>query len=564
MNEITKSIILLLVGVSLFIVGMNLMSSGLKKSTGPSLKRLFNKIQNNRFAGLGIGAGVTALIQSSGATSVMTIGFINTGVMTMFQGLAIILGAYIGTTITGVLVSFSSFSFSYFLVLFAFVGVVMSFFKNEKIKNLGEVFTGFGVLFFGLETMKGAFTGELLTWCQNVFASIDFPLLLLLIGALFTALTQSSSATTGIVIVMCGSGALTLTSGLYIALGATIGTVLVTIMASLSGTIDAKRTALSCLIIRTITAILALAIVWPVEACCGQAISNGLYTLFGGTPGEIPLNATATQFAVAFFMVFYNLIFVTAVLPFMQWFIDLSTKLLPDKEALKKRRAIKYIDNNMLISPSVAIHQAKNEIVNMLDLSEANIKLGYEMAVNTTLDHMDELNEREEDIDNINNELTNFLISLSHADASMKQEKKIGGYFHIVNDIERIGDHACNFADIAKKMKEADLHFSDTAKTELQEMYDCLIQMFACAREVFITHKIEKLKELHQLEDKTDKLKITLSEGHFTRITNNTCVMELSPFYSSLISDLERVADHLVNVGYAYINPTGDDENIEL
>ena len=361
MSELVTNIIKLLIGVALFIAGMGIMTSGLKKATGRSLKKLFNKTQNSRFAGLGIGAGITTLIQSSGATSVMTIGFINAGVMTIFQGVCIILGAYLGTTITGILVSFSSFQgVSLCLSLTALIGVILNFLKNEKAKHIGEILTGLGILFVGLELMKGAFAqGQLLDAFKNLFTSVNSPILLLLIGALFTCLTQSSSATSGIVIVMVGQGALPLATGFYLVLGATIGTVLVTIIASIGGEADAKRTAFLCLLIRIATALMALAILWPVEACCNNAISKNLLNLFGNN----------LQFTVAMFLVFYNIIFVGIVLPFITPLVNFSKSVIKDKKLENKKKVLKFIDNKLLINPSVALGQAKNEIINMLDFN---------------------------------------------------------------------------------------------------------------------------------------------------------------------------------------------------
>jgi len=554
--ELAKSIISLLVGAALFIAGMSIMSGGLKKVAGKSMKRLFNKIGNNRFASLGIGATVTALIQSSGATSVMAVGFINAGVMTMFQGICITLGAYIGTTVTGLLVSLNSVgSISSFLPLTAVIGVILTFLKNEKLKNIGEIFIGLGVLFVGLDLMKQAFgTGSPLTEVfENLFAAIDNPFLLLLIGALFTCLTQSSSATTGIVLVMVGQNTISLVDGFYLVLGATIGTVVVTLIATIGGSENAKRTGIICLMIRVVTALLATIIVWIVESSTGSAFTRGMLNLFGDN----------LQLTVAMFLVFYNIIFIGIILPFITPFIKLGNLIIRDKSDERKKKYLSFIDDRLLITPTIALGQAKNEITNMLDLSKVNFAIGFDMILNLNFEKQDELIERENQIDFINNAVTDYLIKLSH-EASLKEEKKVGSYFHIINDVERIGDHAYNFYESAKKMNEDDLKFSDTAKKELTEMFDVVLKMFDMAKEIFFEHKIDKLSELHALEEETDELKNKLSDAHYERITNNKCRMELSPFYTSLVSELERVADHLVNVGYAYINPTGDDENFVL
>lgn len=553
MPLIVENIVSLLVGVALFIAGMSIMSSGLKKVAGKSMKKLFNKIGNNRFASLGIGATVTALIQSSGATSVMAVGFINAGVMTIFQGLCIILGAYLGTTITGLLVSLSSTPISTFLPLTALIGVILTFLKKEKFKNFGEILIGLGILFVGLDLMKSAFGSDsaLQPFFVDLFASVNNPLLLLLIGALFTCITQSSSATSGIVIVMVGQGALSLASGFYLVLGATVGTVIVTIIATIGGDTNSKRTAVLCLIIRVFTALLATVILWIVEVSTNNAISEGLLKLFGG-------NLSLT---VAMFLVFYNIIFIGIILPFIEPIVKIGDLLVKDKTAEEKKKYLSYIDDRLLITPTIALGQAKNEINHMLELARENLKIGFNMLIDQNFDKKDELNEREDTIDFINNAITEYLIKLSH-EATMKDEKKVGSYFHIINDIERIGDHACNFADGAQEMSDDDVHFSEAAVEELKVMYGVVDHMFEVAQDVFFRHQIGRLGELHALEDETDKLKTKLTAAHYERVTKETCTAELGAFFTSAVSSLERTADHLVNVGYAYINPTGDDENI--
>ena len=551
MPVIVENIVSLLVGVALFIAGMSIMSSGLKKVAGKSMKKLFNKIGNNRFASLGIGATVTALIQSSGATSVMAVGFINAGVMTIFQGLCIILGAYLGTTVTGLLVSLSSTPISIFMPLTALVGVVLTFLKKEKFKNYGEILIGLGILFVGLDLMKGAFgsDSELTPFFINLFASVDNPLLLLAIGALFTCITQSSSATSGIVIVMVSQGAIDLTSGFYLVLGATIGTVIVTIIATIGGDTNSKRTAVLCLIIRVFTALLATAILWPIESLADHAISNGLLTIFGN-------NLSLT---LAMFLVFYNILFIGLILPFVEPFVKLGDVLVKDRSEEEKKKYLNFIDDRLLITPTIALGQAKNEINHMLELARENLKLGFGMLLDQDFEKLEELEEREDSIDYINNAITQYLIKLSH-EATMKDEKKVGSYFHIVNDIERIGDHACNFAEGAQKMSEEDVKFSEAAIAELKDMYGVVDHMFEVAEDVFFRHQLHRLGELHQLEDQTDKLKTKLTAAHYERVTKEVCNAELGAFFTSAVSSLERTADHLVNVGYAYINPTGDDE----
>ena len=547
MEKLILSIITLLVGAAVFIVGMNMMSSGLKKSTGRGVKRLFKRIQSNRFAGFGIGTAVTALIQSSAATGVMVIGFISAGVMTVFQGVSIILGAYVGTTATGLLASLSSVSISKYFVILAVIGVILMFFKKEIIKNIGELLAGLGILFFGLNTMSGAIMGneDLVNAIKSFFAAVDFPLLLLLIGALITALLQSSSASIGITVAMVSTNALEFHDAIYIVLGATIGTVITLLIATIGSNVNAKRTGVIVLIIRIISALVALAIYWPLSTY----IDKGLLDMFGGN----------AALAVAMFHVFYNIIFMVIALQFVSPLEKLAVKLIKDKEQEKMRQALKYIDNHLLNTPTIAMMQVKREIINMMRLAQDNLKLGFNRMINQDSENDKELIETEDKIDYINNQITSFLIDLTHT-ASESDERKIGSYFHVVNDIERIGDHAYNFYESSLKMVENDLKFSETAVKEFEEMFDLINQMFDLSFIIFHDQTVTNLKKLHELEDRTDDLKNKLSSAHYERIQKNICKMENSPFYTTLVSELERVADHLVNIGYSIVNPVGDDE----
>ena len=551
--ELAKSIITLLVGAAVFIIGMNMMSSGLKKSTGPSLRKLLKRIRNNRFAGLGIGTAVTALIQSSAATSIMAIGFINAGAMTIFQAVCIILGAYIGTTVTGLLASLSSFPISHYFILLAVIGVILMFIKNEKVKNFGEILAGLGLLFFGLNTMSDAIKGTtdnhlLYDGIKAFFGAVEFPPLLLLIGAVVTALLQSSSATSGIAIAMVGTGALSFNDAIYLVLGATIGTVIATLLATIGSNVNAKRTGMICFCIRIMTALIALAIYWPLQGFFENLAMN----VFGRDEQALGL-------AVAIFLIIYNVVFMLAVLPFVQYFEKFAVKIIRDKDEEKMKKALKYIDKHLLDTPTIAMMQVKREIINMMELAHSNLKLGFNRILEQDPSHDKELIETEDKIDYINNQITDYLIELTHT-ASLKDEKMIGSFFHVVNDVERIGDHAYNFYDASLKMVANDLKFSETAKKEFQEMFDIVDEMFELTFIIFHDQTGTYLRKLHDLENETDNLKNKLSSAHYERIQKNMCKMENSPFYTTLVSELERVADHLVNVGYSIDSPVGDDE----
>ena len=551
MEDLILSIITLFVGAAVFIVGMNMMSSGLKKSTGRGLKRLLKKIRNNRFACFGIGTTVTALVQSSAATGVMAIGFIAAGAMTVFQGVNIILGAYVGTTVTGLIASLSSISISKYFVILAVIGVILMFFKKEMIKNIGEILAGLGLLFFGLSTMSGAIMGnaDLVAGIEQFFDAASFPLLLLLIGALVTALLQSSSASIGIIVAMVGTGALHFEQAMYLVLGATIGTVITLLIATIGGNVNVKRTGAIVLIVRVLSALVALAICWPL----GGFIKDGFHFVFGNN----------NALAIAVFHVIYNIVFMLLALPFVKPLELIVEKVIKDKDQEKMRENLKYIDNHLLNTPTIAMMQVKREIINMMQLAKGNLKLGYNRIVNQDTSNDKELIETEDKIDYINNEITTFLINLTH-NVSLNDEKVLGSYFHVVNDIERIGDHAYNFYESSLKMVDNDLAFSDTAKKEFDSMFDLVEQMFELTLVIFHDRSKESLRKLHDLENQTDQLKNELSTAHYERIQKNECKMENSPFYTTLVSELERVADHLVNVGYSIVNPIGDDPSEKL
>ena len=544
--EVVKQIIYLLVGLVVFVTGMNFMSNGLKTCAGTSIRKLFRKIKDNKIASASIGAGTTAIIQSSGATTVMVVGFLSAGALTFSQGMSVMLGAFVGTTITGVLVALSSFSFSIFLMLLAFIGFIFGFFKNENIKSIGEVLVGFGILFFGLEAMKGAFSLQVIQdGIVDILSNINFPILLMVIGALLTMLTQSSSATNGIVIVMVGTNPNLLSSGFYLVLGATIGALLPTFLASLKSNMLAKRVTNSVIIVRSMGAILTTILIW--------AISNPLFSLLSRFPSD------DVAIMLALFTVVYNIIFVMIVLPLTKPIEVLANKIFKDKHSIKQQGIIHHLDNNLIGTPSVAIIQVKKEIEGMLDLAEINLFLGIDAMLHLNLSKAKEIEEREEDIDYLNNTISEYLIKIS-SKASLSDEKKIGAYYHVINDIERIGDHACNFLSMAKKMQAEDLKFSNIAIEEFTNYANILKEMFSLADKIFMLQDYEDLKRLHELEDETDDLKELLSDNHFNRIRKNECNNELTPFHSNLLTELERCADHLTNVGYSIVSPTGDDD----
>ena len=551
--QLLQSLIWLLAGVGVFIVGMNFLSDALERSAGDGMKKLLGRISNNRFSGVGIGAGVTAIIQSSSATSVMVIGLVNAGVMTLMQATPIIMGANIGTTITGVLVALKNDYFNMLMYLLAFAGVMMGFTKNEKVKLGGLLCSGLGLIFVGLEVMSSeqAFGNPLVEeMFLNIFSVIDFPLLLILVGIIFTALIQSSSAATGVVITMVGAKVLPLELALFIVLGANIGTCVTALLASVGANANSKRVALIHFTFNVIGTVIFTAIVWIFK----KPMIDLLTALFPGN------DTMSLQMRVSAFHVIFNVTTTVVLLPFVSQLVKYSCAVIRDKKAARSERTLKYVDERLLSMPSVALMQAKKEIDHMLDLVEKNIRLSFVSMDGKPGENAKAIAENEEIIDFTNGALTRFLIKLS-AGVDARDEQTIGAYFHVLNDLERIGDHAENFHEIGQEMQKKQLTFSDTAKEDLQKMHAVVLDMLAIAKDAFDTEHPDHLPELAALENQTDEMKRTLNAKHFSRLSEGNCSLEVSPYYTSTVAGLERVADHIVNVGYSICNPIGSQKD---
>ena len=537
-------ILALLAGSGVFMAGMNMLSSNLEKIAGNKMKSLLGKISNNRFAGVGIGASVTAIIQSSAATTVMAIGFVNAGVMTLMQATAIIMGANIGTTVTGLLVSLSSFNISLYFSVFTFIGIMMMFIKNDKVKIIGGILAGLGLLFVGLDLMSNAFNDPAIKeFFIEIFTSINFPLLLILCGIVFTALLQSSSAATGLVIVMVGNGAIDVSSALFIILGSNIGTCVTAIIASIGTTTNAKRTAFIHLAFNVIGTIIFTIFIWIFT----PYIVSFLGIIF-------PNNG---EMQIALFHIIFNVTTTLLLLPFIKWLVRLAELVIREK---KKESApaftLKYVDDRLLKTPPIALMQVKKEVEYMASLANENLERSFDVIFLKDKTKIDKVYEVEEHINFMNNALTKYLIKLSSL-VNSDEEKIIGSYFHVLNDIERIGDHAENFLEVGIKLIENNLSFSKEGEEEVKTMYSKVLAMYDLAIEGFDDVKKNHLKELDKYEQQLDDMKDDLSSSHFDRLADGKCSIEMGDMFYSIISGLERVGDHLVNVGYSIFNPTG-------
>ena len=547
--QLFQSLVWLMAGIGVFITGMNLMGDGLEKSAGSGMKRLLEKISNNRLSGVGIGAGVTAIIQSSAATSIMAIGLVNAGVMTLMQAAPIIMGANIGTTVTGLLVALKNDYFNMAMYALAFIGVMMTFGKKEKIKLAGGLCAGLGLIFVGLNIMGSdqAFgSDQIKAILANVFQSIDFPLLLIVVGALFTALIQSSSASTGIVITMVGTGVMELELALFIILGANIGTCVTAMLASMSAQPNAKRVSVIHLTFNVIGSVLFAAFIWIFK----EPMINLLTAIF---PND---DVMSIQMRVSLFHVIFNVTTTLVLLPFTKQLVRFSEWVIKDKKEEKEQLTLRFVDDLLLKTPPVALMQVKKEMDYMVGLVEENIRLCFVSMDSGALTYSEQIRKNEEIIDFTNGALTKFLIRLS-VGVEESDEKIIGSYFHVLNDLERIGDHAENFHEIGVEMAAKGIAFSNTAKGGISQMRENMMRMFEIAKDAFQNLNHEHLLQLTDLEEGMDDMKKDLIAAHFARLAEGNCSVDVSPYYSSTILGLERVADHLINVGYSIVSPTG-------
>ncbi len=548
--EIIASVLSLIAGIGVLMIGMKMLSEGLERSAGKGMRKLFGKISNNRFAGIGVGAVATVLVNSSAATTVMVIGFVNAGLMTLFQATSIIMGANIGTTLTGVIIALSGFNISSYFALLAFVGVIlMMFFKNDTVKKIGSAIAGLGLMFVGLSLMSGAFKNEAIAAAlQNLFKVVSFPLLLILIGMVCTALFQSSAAMTALVVTMAapvngGAPIIPMESALFVILGTNIGTCVTAMLASLGASTNAKRTAVIHLLFNVIGTTLFTIVIW--------VFKDGMVWLIG----KMSSNA---QMQVALFHVLFNVITTLVLVPFIKPLTMLASRLVREKHGGKDDAPrMYYIDDRFLQTPPIAVAQVKREVDNMAEMAKTNLKRAMRAVLTRDLSEREVVEKDEERINFINKGVTKYLIKLSSQSLTRTDEKFIGSLHHVVGDIERIADHAKNFTEDAQAMKENDRVFTQSALDELEDMYDKVMAMFDEAMYIFQNNAVDRLNSFAAREDEVDMTRRLLDNNHIARLNEGGCNVESGTHFYSITSALERIADHLTNIAFSIKSPSG-------
>ncbi|KHD14851.1 Na/Pi cotransporter family protein [Clostridium butyricum] len=524
-----KVIIQLMGGLGLFIYGMKLMGDGLENAAGEGLKTILEKVTSNRIMGVGIGAIVTAVIQSSSATTVMVVGFVNAGLMTLAQAAGVIMGANIGTTITAQLVAFK---LDQVAPVFVFVGAALVMFaKAKKRKEIGNIILGFGILFTGMGAMSGAmkplasspmFTDVLLAIGDNWFIGI-------IAGAAITAVLQSSSATTGILIALASTGLIDIGLALPIVFGCNIGTCITAMLASVGTNKTAHKAALLHLVFNIVGTVVFLPFIGLIAKFV-QYVS----------PDDV-----SRQIANAHTV--FNVANTALLLPFTNYIIKFINKAIPCEENIEKAGP-KYIDDRVLETPVIAAGQVIKETIRMANKAKENVELSMKAFVDGDESLIEKVYENEKIINILEESITEYLVKLAKCDLSDKEKGIVASTFHVIIDIERIGDHADNIADLTIEKINKNLKYSKDAIDELYEIYNSTLEALEIAIDSYVTRDITKAKSIIDVEDKIDAYQRTYREKHIQRLYDGKCNAFAGAVFLDLISSFERIGDHSTNI----------------
>ena len=547
-NYAFSAILSLVAGIGIFLIACNMMSKNLEALGSTQLKKLFSSASGSDIVGVGIGAVGTAAIQSSGATTVMVIGFVNAGIMSLHQAATVIYGANIGTTITGQIVALGlsgKDSISTTVIFSALAGVgafMMSFAKSSGKQTIGGIIGGFGMLFVGLSMMSNSMESfAYLDSVKNFLASIDNILLLVLVGAVLTAIVQSSSVMTSVAITMVVAGLITLSQGIYLTMGSNIGSCVVAIMAAASSGKNAKRTALIHLLFNVFGVILFLAIGQIIAIASHGEISFGsiFHDLFPKAP----------QLQLAMFHSCFNIVCSLAMLPLTDMLVRLVTKLIPEQEEVDPNAPkLFYINDYLLNTPVIALQQLKNEIFNMAGIAMHNYHLALEMFQSQNLKDGELFRWNEDELNFLNKELQGYLAKLSGTIINEEDSRFMARSFHVINDLERVGDYAVNIVQYTVEMIDAGARISEAAHQEIEELRKAIDDLYERALWTYTESDMRTLVEAKELEERVDVITEDMSQKHIERAKSGKCEIATGAYYLSLISDSERIADHIYNM----------------
>ncbi|MEF9945420.1 MAG: Na/Pi cotransporter family protein [Lachnospiraceae bacterium] len=530
-----KDILMLLGGLALFLYGMQMMSNGLETAAGNKMKQILEKLTSNRFKGVLVGAAITAVIQSSSATTVMVVGFVNSGLMTLNQAVWVIMGANIGTTITGQLIALDIGAIA---PLFAFIGVAcIVFVKNDKIRHISEIFAGLGVLFIGMDMMGNAMVplqnSEMFVHFMTTFSN---PLVGILIGAAFTAIIQSSSASVGILQALAATGMIPLSSAVYILFGQNIGTCITAVLASIGTKTNAKRTTIIHLMFNIIGTIIFTVV------CMVTPFVPWMESLTHNPVAQIA-NVHTT----------FNIATTLLLLPFGNWMAKIATKILPENQqesdaTQKLLYMVPFESKYSMGYGAVVLAQIEQEVTRMLDMVRENIIGSYDAVIKRSVKSLPQLREREDYIDYLNAEISKYIVKLMTVEMSEEDSKGINGYYVIISNIERLGDHAMNIAEYTEDLEKWGIKFSDTAIEELKKMKQLCVETLDDIQFADIKASREILEKTSKNEQRIDDMQKKYLKRQIKRMQKGDCKSETGVLFSEILTDFERIGDHALNI----------------
>jgi hypothetical protein len=541
------SVITILAGCGVFLLGFKLLSDNMEKLAGNGLKRLFNKTSDKKLVGVGLGAAATAVVQSSAITTVMVIGFVNTGIMSLKQAATIIMGANIGTTITAQIVALQAFNLNVFFMAFAFAGMAMNMFsKKDKVRLAGIALAGLGIVFVGLDVMSGAMEGEMIhAALETVLSKATNPVFLLFIGVAFTALIQSSSAVTTIIIAMAMQGLIVGGGGnavLYVILGSNIGSCVTALISSIGTSVNARRASIIHLLFNVIGAVIFMVILL-------------IFPQFQEKTFERWFSSPETQ--IAMFHTFFNVLCTLMFLPFTNVLVKLAMLIVPETKTEEKAAETEsgakfvYMDKRFLNSPALAISQLKKETFRMADMAMASLATAFNGFIRRDVSTVENVAANNEKIADLSKSISDYLVKVSAAGPSLEDEKKISALHNNVGDIVRISELADNLTKYTRKTINENLTFSPVVGTKLSEMYALLQEQYSLVKRIVLMKEYNIMNESDETEDRVDNMRRSLIADHIDRMQRGECNAENNPVFINLVSNLERVGDHLNYVAHS-------------
>lgn len=533
-----ENIAMLLSGMGLLLYGIKILGEGLELAAGAKLKTLLEKMTKNRFFAVLVGFVITTLIQSSTATTVMVVGFVNTGIMNLTQAVGVIMGANIGTTTTSVLVSLDIGKYAPVAIGIGAFWTMLS--KKSTQKNIGLAVTGFGMLFLGMSLMKTSMSplAESELFKNWILSAENNYVLAIVIGAVTSAVLHSSAASIGILQALASKGLIPLSFAVYVIYGQNIGTCVTSLISSVGTKKNSKRTAVMHVLFNVIGTVFFIAL--------SQFIS------FTSLIEKMCVDNTMLQLSMVHIL--FNVVSTVIMFPFAKYLVKLSCVIIPNKDDESENDfSMQYVDDLMINTPPFAVAQVAKEVYRMAMIARNNLELAGNDLLNNSIEHFEEIQHNEDVINYLNHHITPILVKINSLDLSYSDAKYIGRVFHVINDIERIGDHAQNLSEAAQSRNAENIQFSPEGDDELRKMFETTLALVDEAIESFMKQEItfEVASKVNTLEAAIDDMQETFEQSHIDRLNKHICDTKSSMLFVNTITDFERVGDHATNIAWA-------------